>query len=494
MPFTWDAAAERRIADALERVVVEQRIPGISAAVVIGDDVVFRASAGLADIEARTPMTPRHRQRIASITKTMVGLCVMALVDEDRLSLDDTVASHLPEIDFRGPAEDLRLRHLLTHTAGIGEAPTFESLANYVNPNPDVRTPPGEFTSMYPDGIVVEAPAGTKWAYANHGFALLGEVLTRTEGASLQDVLDRRIFAPLGMRDTDILGEPSESLATGYHRATNADTRELLERAGIPVPDEPTVDGLNIRGKFTKEFNEGMNAAGGVQSNIDDMARYASALLRRGGGIISPETFASMVAPQWCPDARLTSWGLAFARTPRFGRATFGHGGAYFGGWNSNLMISPEDNLALVQHMNIMLDDTAPDFNTVARALYGVPAPSETPAGAAAVHDPLVLETAPGTYECTPGRLTNFRASTRLGRVTIERNGDALVVRSRRGAWKTGLALLPVDPKDADLFAVAQPNGERPHLVLTRDPSGRVDGLRFDDCVHMVRAGKRADA
>ncbi|HEY7802273.1 MAG TPA: serine hydrolase domain-containing protein [Dehalococcoidia bacterium] len=484
MSFTWDADTERRLGDAIERVVEQQRIPGLNVAVVRGDDVVFSGSAGFADIEARTPMTPAHRQRIASITKTMVGLCIMALVDEGRLALDDLVRNHLPEIDFRGPAEDLRLRHLLTHTGGIGEAPTMESLANYVNPNPDVRTPPGEFSSMYPDGIVIEARAGTKWAYANHGFALLGEILTRTEAASLQDILDRRIFTPLGMRDTDILGEPSESLATGYHRAPSEATRELLERAGIPVPDEPTVDGVNIRGKFTKEFNEGMNAAGGVQSNIADMARYASALLRRGAGIVRPQTFDAMVAPQWCPDPRLESWGLAFARAEKCGRATFGHGGAYFGGWNSNLTVVPEDNIAVIQHMNAMLDEPATVFNTVLRALFDV---QPTPDAALTV-DAGVLESAPGVYECTPGRLMNFRASTRFGRLHIYREGDALFVRSRRGAWKSGVPLLPVDAADPELYAAARDDGERPRIVLTRDAGSRVDGLRFDDCVHMVRS------
>ncbi|MBF6600126.1 MAG: beta-lactamase family protein [Dehalococcoidia bacterium] len=485
MAFIWDARAERRTADALERAVAEQRVPGINVAVVIGDEVVYSGCAGFADIEARAPMTPLHRQRIASITKTMVGLSVMALVDEGRLRLDDLVRSHLPEIAFRGPAEEMRVRHLLTHTSGIGEAPTLESLRNYVNPDPDVRMPPGPFASMYPDGVVVDAPAGTKWAYANHGFALLGEILVRAEDASLQEVLERRIFGPLGMAATDILGQPSESLATGYHRAPSDDTRAQLERAGIPVPDEPTIDGLNIRGKFTLEFHEGMNAAGGVQSNIPDMARYASALLRRGAGIVQPATFDAMVAPQWCPDDRLVSWGLAFVRAPRFGRQTFGHGGAYFGGWNSNVMVVPEDNVAVVQHMNIMLDEPAPVFNAVARAIFDVAAPADE---APPPVDPSVLETAPGIFECPPGRLTNFRPVTRVGRIELYREGDALVLRSRRGAWKAGLRLQPLRG-GGELYELPQTNGERPRVVLTRDATGRVDGLRFDDCVHMVRAG-----
>ena len=96
------------------------------------------------------------------------------------------------------------------------------------------------------------------------------------------------IFGPLAMKDTDIAGVEHEDLSACYHREPTEDARFQLERAGIAVPDEPTVDGHNIRGKFTSDFNKSMVAAGGVQSTVPDMARYASALLRRGAGVVRP--------------------------------------------------------------------------------------------------------------------------------------------------------------------------------------------------------------
>ena len=229
---------------------------------------------------------------------------------------------------------------------------------------------PGDFSGLYPKGIVVEATPGTKWAYANNGYALIGEIIIRAEKASLQDVMERRIFGPLGMRDTDVRDLPSDALTTPYHRPTNDDYREQFARAGIPVPDEPLIDGHNIRGEFRAEFNKGMLAAGAAQSTIPDMARYASALLRRGAGIVKPETFDSMIASHHEVDPRLVSWGLSFARTPRFGRTLIGHGGAFLGGWNTNLAFVPDENIAIIQHMNIMLDSSAPVFSHVQRALF----------------------------------------------------------------------------------------------------------------------------
>ncbi len=476
-----DDATRERLGAAAAELIEKHHLPGICIGVVHGDDLVYAEGFGYADIESGEPQDPGRRQRVASITKTMTGLCVMALVDEGRLSLDDRAVDHLPEIAFDGPGERITLWQLLTHTSGIGEAPTLDALAATIDPNHVGGD--GEFATMYPKGIVVEAEPGTKWAYANHGYALLGEIVARADKASFADVLQRRIFEPLGMSETACTREAHPLVTTGYHRTTNADTRELLERAGLPVTAEEPVDGYNIRGKGVANDHHGMLAAGAVQSTMEDMARYASALLRRGGGIVRPETFDAMVAPQWCPDDRLASWGLSFARLLRGGRRSFGHGGAYFGGWNSHLGVFPAEDMALIVHMNVMLDTPAPVYARIERALFNAPAPS-APAVAA---DAGVVAAAPGVYECTPGKLTNFRPSTNLGRIQITAAGDALAIRSRRGVWKRGVPLLPSDPSDPLMCAAYAPDGDPAPVLLTRGADGRIDGIRFGEIQHMVR-------
>lgn len=474
-----------RVRAAMREAVAKHNLPGLSVGLVVDDSLVFAESAGYAEIETQTPMTPEHGQRIASITKTMIGLCVLALVDEGKLRLDEHVSDLLPDVIFDGPSHDMTVRHLLTHTSGIGEAPTIERLKDVATPNRGSVRSVAEFSDLYPDGVVVEVPPGVKWAYCNNGYALLGEIVRRKEGNhELQDIMQRRIWGPLGMHDTHIRDEAHERLAAGYHRAPNADTRFQLERAGIPVSDEETVDGLNIRGAFTPDFNKAMRAAGGVQSTIPDMARYASALLNQGAGIVSAESFASMVAPQWCPDARLNYWGLSFARVPRRGRVAFGHGGAYFGGWNSHLDVFPEDGFALVQHMNIMLDEPAPVFRRVIRAAFGVEPVRYAPASTA----PEMLEQAPGEYWLTmPGALTNFRPATRLGPVRVERVDDGLTLTSRWGNWKTGVPLHPADPGDPALFAINGDDDDASLLVFECAADGNVTGLRCDELTYMEK-------
>lgn len=481
-----------RIREAAAEVIAKHQLPGISVGVVQGDELVFCESFGFADIESGEPMDPGRRQRIASITKTMVGLCVMGLVDDRQLHLEDRVVDLLPDVAFNGPASALTLKHLLTHTSGIGEAPTLARLRDVANPDRASIDQPGDFSTLYPEGITVEVEPGTKYAYCNNGYGLLGEIIVRAAGASLQEVMQRRIWGPLGMSSTDILDENDDRITTCYHRAPNEDTRFQLGRAGIPINEEPTVDGVNIRGKFTADFNMGMRAAGGVQSTIPDMAKYASALMRRGAGIVRPETFDAMVAPHHGDDSRLTSWGLSFARTPlrvssqkpSTWRTVIGHGGAYFGGWNSHIDVLPDERIGIVQHMNIMMDEPAPIFRRIIRAVLGIEdAPyAERPAETA------MLDSAPGLYELPmPGPLTNFRSQTRTGRVNVTRDGDALALESRWGKWKRPVRLTPCDPEDASFFAIQTAGADPAHVAFVREPDGRVSGLRLDELVYMLK-------
>jgi CubicO group peptidase (beta-lactamase class C family) len=486
----FDEATAARVRSAARQAIEERHLPGIAIGIVERGDLVFAEGFGYADIEAREPQDPARRQRIASITKTMTGLCLMALVDEGRLSLDDRVMHHLPEIRFDGPAPAMTLRHLLTHTSGIGEAPTDAALAASVSPDGAFGGAVGDFSTLYPDGIVVEARPGAKWAYCNNGYALLGEILVRTEAASLHDIFQRRIFGPLDMADTDCLDEPHPALTTGYHRSPSADTRELYERAGIPVKDEETVDGFNVRGTFVQEPNTGNHAAGAVQSTVHDMARYAAALLDRGAGIVQPGTFDLMTAPHYRADDSLVSWGLAFSRSAKYGVRTFGHGGAFFGGWNSNLAALPDQGVAVIQHMNVMLDSPAPVFNAIIRAVLGAPEPVLP---RAPISTPL-LDEAAGIYECLPGRLTNFRPATRLGRIRIEREGAHLMLTSRRGAWKAGGRMFALDPAAPMHFFLPVEDAEPARLMFTRDALGHIDGFWLDDLVRMVRGRAPAGA
>ena len=349
--FKPDTARLRDVAQAL---IAEHHLPGIGIGVVQGGELAFAEGFGHADIVLGKPYTPESRQRIGSITKTMVSLCLMALVDEGRFSLDSRVAELLPDIEFKGHSDPLTVRHLLTHTGGIGEAPNAEDLKKpfdllFYETDPD--TPLAE---LYSAGITIEAEPGTKCAYANHGFALLGEIVSRTEKAPLADVMERRVFGPLGMTESDLIDQPHPDLSRGYSQAPTPQDRAMLDLLGVQLESDDPVDGWNLPGKFVRVWGNG--GAGAVQSTVTDMGRYASALLRGTCGIVRPETFAAMTADQWRPDKRLPGWGLGFGVRGSGRLRRFGHGGSVFGGWNSYLAVFPELDAALIVHMNLFSD------------------------------------------------------------------------------------------------------------------------------------------
>jgi CubicO group peptidase (beta-lactamase class C family) len=465
-----------RMRQTASHLVEQHHLPGIALGVVSGDEMIFCEGFGYADIEARTPTDPSMRHRIASVTKTVVGLCAMALVDEGRLRLDDRVVDHLPDLRFEGPAERLTVWHLMTHTGGIGEAPTHEALRKFgIDPTFDagseVRVPEG-----YPEGIVLEVAPGTLWAYANHAFVLLGEIIARAERQPIHALLQRRVFDPLGMTDSDCLDQHHPRLSTPYHRAMPEHTRELVLRAGgKPREEEPAVDGHNIRGKFTPMH---LPAAGAVQSTIPDMCKYAAALLRNGRGIVRPETFTSMTSPQYCPHDKFYNMGLTFFRKRRWGYETIGHGGSMFGGWNTQLIALPDEDVAFVAHANIQWDDT---YAIMYRILQALLDGKDSPALVAPIA-PSILESAPGVYEATGGPMTNFRISTTRGRIQVTRTGDELFLRARRGPWKRGARMLPASPGDPGYFLLDIESIVPTYVAFDLDSRGRVTALRFDEC------------
>lgn len=459
-------------------------LPGAGVAVVRGDEIVHAEGFGWADIAGKRPYTPEARHRVASVTKTMIALCVMSLVDEGKLSLDAKVTELLPDIELKGDgASSVTLWHLLTHTSGIGEAPNTSDIAKAFD-KLFGESPPGvPLADLYDEGITVEAMPGTKWAYCNHGFALLGEIASRMDGLPLAEVMERRVFGPLGMESGDLLDQPHPDLTRGYTQAPTPEAWSLIRLLGIQLESETPEDGHNMPGKYVRVWGNG--GAGAVQSTLLDMAKYASALLRSSRGVVRPETFAAMTSDQYRPDPRLPGWGLGFSVRDSGGHRHFGHGGAAFGGWNSYIACFPESDAALVFHVNVMSDEF--DGVMVPRVIAAFVGSENGPLPDAAI-GPLILESAPGVYQLTnPGPLTNFRAAFQCGRVQIAAADGEIVMHSQRGPWKNGAKLRLADAAQPDYYVIDKGGKVRQYMALLLDDDGRVTGLRFPQIVDMER-------
>src|SRR5437660_1439433 len=175
---------------------------GLALAGVESESVVHAAGYGLADIRNERPIAPDTIFHLASCGKQFTGLGILMLAEARKLHLDDPIGQHLAPL--AGFGARVTIRRLLHHTSGIrdfyDDDGVDEVLARFTRPsNADVIRLCAELgCPMADDG---EEP-GDRFAYSNSGYDLLGAVIEQVSGESYHDFFQRRVFGPLGMKDT----------------------------------------------------------------------------------------------------------------------------------------------------------------------------------------------------------------------------------------------------------------------------------------------------
>ncbi|WP_257460455.1 serine hydrolase [Archangium lipolyticum] len=208
-----DAATRQQELDRL--VTKYHQLRQFNGAVLVADEkgVVHKKGYGFANLEWRVPNTPDTKFRIGSITKQFTSMVIMQLVSEGKLRLEDKLTTHLP--DYRKDTGDrITIAHLLNHTSGI---PSYTSAPGFFqNDSRDPYTV-ADFVKKFASGDLEFEP-GTKWAYNNSGYFLLGAVIEKVTGKPYAQVLRERIFDPLGMKSSgyDVSATVLPKRASGY--------------------------------------------------------------------------------------------------------------------------------------------------------------------------------------------------------------------------------------------------------------------------------------
>jgi CubicO group peptidase (beta-lactamase class C family) len=214
----FDAALD----DVVNRAIAEERIVGAVVLVAEDGQVVYHRAAGLADREAGVPMGEDAVFRLASMTKPIVSVATLALVEQGRLRLDDPVTRFIPEFRPKlaaGREPVITVRQLMSHTAGLNYP--------FNEPEDGAYHRAGVSNGFDQPGLSIEenlqriasAPLlyepGTAWGYSV-AHDVLGEVVARAAGEPLPQAVDRLVTGPLGMADTSFtVGDPSR-LVTAY--------------------------------------------------------------------------------------------------------------------------------------------------------------------------------------------------------------------------------------------------------------------------------------
>jgi len=251
----------------LSRAVEDTKIPGVVAMVADANGVLYSGAFGAQDVAKRVPMAVDSIFRIASMTKPVTSVAVMMLVDEGKIALDDPVASYLPAFEelevidtfnaadktftTRPASTPMTVRHLLTHTSGLGYSFSSPVLAALMG------NAQGASATAYP---LLHDP-GTRWTYGE-STRVLGSLVEEVSGEPLDRFLAERIFEPLGMNDTFYTVPAAKLGRVVTIHVTNAEG--LVE---TPNGDEVT----------SPAFGDG-----GLSSTAADYVKFMQMLLNNG--------------------------------------------------------------------------------------------------------------------------------------------------------------------------------------------------------------------
>ncbi len=277
-----------------------------SGAVLVARDgaPVFKKAYGIADAERGVPNRTDTKFNLGSMNKMFTAVAIAQLAERGKLSFQDTIGRHLPAYPNREVAAQVTIHQLLTHTSGLGNYMTEAWAANLAH----VKTP-GDLLPYFANAPLKFAP-GTRWAYSNAGFVVLGLIIEKLSGQSYFDYVRAHIFKPAGMRDTDSYERERAvaNRAIGY-------TRRAADGGGLrrDEPRRPNTLILPYRG----------SPAGGGYSTLDDLLKFDRAL--RSHKLLGAKFTALVTTGK--VDAPVGQYAYGFGEKRVNGKRMVGHNG-----------------------------------------------------------------------------------------------------------------------------------------------------------------------
>lgn len=198
-PMAAGATLARKFQAALDAARYDAEAFGVTFAAVRDGQVLWAGSSGVAR-DGRTALTPDSPMVIGSVTKTFVAATVLQLVEEGRIDLHDSVRTHLPEL--HRISRKITIRQLLDHTSGLADV-FNETTRIGLEEHPERSWTSSELLAT------LHGPwyqPGEGWAYANTNYYLLGMIVERVTGSTLEEEVQRRLFDPIGLGSTRMLG------------------------------------------------------------------------------------------------------------------------------------------------------------------------------------------------------------------------------------------------------------------------------------------------
>ncbi|MEZ4589067.1 MAG: serine hydrolase [Gemmatimonadales bacterium] len=319
----------------VRRTMSDWGVPGVAIGIVRGDSVLFEAGFGVREVGRPEPVDTRTVFGNGSTTKAFTAALIGTLVDEGRLGWDDRVIDRIPDFRLADPyaTRETTVRDLLAHRTGVA-ARTYQLLEYWDAPAD--RAELVRRLRFEPMAAGLRA----RHIYHNITFTAAGIVAEAVTGETWEDLLERRLLAPLGMKSSS---PRLDRVLAGANRASPHGWRD-----GQVVP-VPWLDLGNI------------GPAGSLSSNVEDMLRWLRMLLGEGAldgrRVLSAASVREMLAPAIpipatsLAEGTFSAYGLAWQLGLAYGRKVAMHTGSAQG-FRALMAIVPEERLALIVFCN----------------------------------------------------------------------------------------------------------------------------------------------
>jgi CubicO group peptidase (beta-lactamase class C family) len=399
--------------------------PGAVILIARGDEVIYRAARGSAQIELGVPLQADQIFRIASITKMFTAAMVVKLAQLGKLSLDDKLATYVPGI---ANGEAITLRQLLNHTAGVSDI-VHDPQPGFFARKVDTATLIAEIQKRTPS-----SSPGTRFAYSNAGYILLGAVIEKVTGRPWQDALRTTLLDPLNLKETGY-GENAKIVPRRVAGYTTDNADHHVDNASYINASVPA-------------------AAGALVSTADDLLHWMRALAQ--GKVVGRDGFKQMTAAVTnVPGASTHPYGFGMYIWQVRGHEMVGHTGQ-IDGFASALAYLPEQDITVV----VLANDDNFDARTMARRMAAI-----------ALGQPYAV---PVAAKLRDDQLQALEGVYRVDDTTTEtlsiKDGQLISQRSNHHAVPLILAA------DGRLYFVPD---ELSYLMPVRDASGKVVRLDY---------------
>lgn len=379
--FAADGTLKSRLDPVIDSAIKDERIVGAVVLVAKDGKIVYKKAAGLADREAKRPVTLKTRFRLGSLTKPIVSAAASALSDKGAFRLDDPINKWYPDFKPKlanGNTPEITVYQLLSHTAGLGagylEAANGPYHLAHISDGFDRSVPSLDENLKRLAGVPLAYEPGTGWSYSI-GYELLGNILAQAGNGSLENVVKKTVTKPLGLKSITFAPADRKQVAAQYAFDIPR-PRKLNDPDAINVGKSP----LSVSPERVLDRRAYPSAGAGLVGSGEDYLRFLEALRTGGEPILDRAAVYSLVTNSLglinAPELG-NGWGFGYGvyvlKNQALANVPYSVGTwRLTGEYGSQFWVDPEEALSVVVLTNTAGAGTQERFaDDIARAVYG---------------------------------------------------------------------------------------------------------------------------